>query len=242
MRSRMRAACSKSRRSAASSMCRASSAFTAWLLPPRKASASATSGLVGRRLDIADAGRRTALDLVQQAGPRAVGIDAVGAGAQQEGLLQRVDGAVHRTRRGEGAIVVALAVARTAMLGELRHRMVAGDEDVGKGLVVAQHHVEARLQLLDEIGFEQQCFGFGTGGDELHVAGERDHGRDAAGVVAEARVVRHAVPQVACLADIDDVALGVVHAVDAGLAGQPGHEIMNDLGAGRRLVGLAHAA
>jgi hypothetical protein len=41
--------------------------------------------------------------------------------------------------------------------------MVAGDQDIGKRLVVAQLHVEARPQLLDQIGLEQQRLGFGRG-------------------------------------------------------------------------------
>ena len=47
------------------------------------------------------------------------------------------------------------------MLEDLRRPMVAGDQDIGKRLVVAQLHVEARPQLLDQIGFEQQRLGLG---------------------------------------------------------------------------------
>ena len=54
------------------------------------------------------------------------------------------------------------------MLDELRRRVVAGDQDIGEALVVAQQHVEARLQLLDEIGFQQQRLGFGLRRDEHH--------------------------------------------------------------------------
>ena len=47
-------------------------------------------GIVGL-VDPADARRRAAPDLVEQARPRAVGEEAVGAAAQQEQLLQRVE-------------------------------------------------------------------------------------------------------------------------------------------------------
>ena len=84
---------------------------------------------------------------------------------------------------------------------------VARDEDVGERLVVAHQHVEARAEALDEVGFEQQRLGLGADRDELHRRGRRDHARDAVGVAAEARVVRHARLEVARLADVDDVAL-----------------------------------
>ena len=87
------------------------------------------------------------------------------------------------------------------------------------------------MQLLDEIGFEQQRLGFGRGGHELHVAVERDHRRDAVGVAADPRVVGNPVLQVARLADIDDVALRIDHAIDARLARQPRNEIADNAGA-----------
>src|SRR3546814_20404192 len=73
--------------------------------------------VVGRR-DALDAGRRAAFDLVHEAGPRAGRIDGIAAGTQQEGALQRGDGAVDRAGRGEGAEVVTLAVVGAAMLGD----------------------------------------------------------------------------------------------------------------------------
>ena len=51
---------------------------------------------IGLDRDLAGAGRGAALDLVQHAGPGAGPVEAVRAGAQQERLLQRRDGALHR--------------------------------------------------------------------------------------------------------------------------------------------------
>lgn len=48
-----------------------------------------------------------------------------------------------------------------AMLSDLGGAVVAADHQFGEGLVVAQHDVEARLQLLDEVGFQQQGLGLG---------------------------------------------------------------------------------
>ena len=170
--------------------------------------------------DLAGAGRRAALDLVEQAGPRAALEHGVRAGAQQERPLQHVDGAVDGAGRGERPEVVALAVARAAVLEDLRRGVVARDQDVGKRLVVPQQDVVAGAEALDEVGFEQQRLGLRAHGHELHRRGGGDHAGDAVGVVAGARVARHARLQVARLADVDDGAAGIDHAVDAGRARQ----------------------
>ena len=132
--------------------------------------------------DLAGAGTGAALDLVQQARPRAALEDRVGAGAQQEGPLQRIDRAADGAGRGEGAEIVALARARAAMLEDAGRGVVAGDQDIGKRLVVAQQHIEARPQALDQIGFEQQRLDLGAGDDELHRRGLAHHAADAVGV------------------------------------------------------------
>ena len=62
--------------------------------------------------------------------------------------------------------------------------LVARDEDVGKRLVVAHQHIEARPEALDKVGFEKQRLGLGADGDELHRRGRRDHARDAVRVPA----------------------------------------------------------
>ena len=98
--------------------------------------------------------------------------------------------------------------------------MVAGEQNIGKRLVVAHQDVEARLHLLDEIGFEQQRLGLGRGRDEDHRGGERDHPRDAVGVAGEPRIAGDALADAARLADIEHLAVGAEHAVDAGAGGR----------------------
>ena len=153
---------------------------------------------------------------MQQARPRAAFEKAVRAGAQQERALQRRDGAVDRPHRGERPVIAALARARAAMLEDLRRPVVRGDDDVGKRLVVAQQHVEARPQPLDQVGFEQQRFGLGRGGDELHRRGRRDHPLDAGVVPGRPRVGRDPLLDVLRLADVEHLAGRIEHAIDAG--------------------------
>jgi len=101
------------------------------------------------------------------------------------------------------------------MLHQPRRGVAAGDQDVGKTLVVAQQHVVARLELLDEIGFEQQRLGLGLGGDEHHRAGLGDHAGDADRLPLRRRVGLHPLLDRARLADIEHLAVGPDHAVDA---------------------------
>ncbi len=190
-----------------------------------------------RLADKPDARRGAPLDLVQQAWPRALLINTVGARAQQKGLLQCVQCAVHRSGGGEGAIIVARAFARAAMLENLGRAMVGCDEDIGKGFVVAQQHVVTRLELLDVVGFEQQRLGFRRRDRELHRAGFRDHPHDAVRVPARLCVARYARFQVFCLANIEHRPVGADHAIDAGFGGQP-LDLIRDQFRARKTRGL----
>ena len=165
--------------------------------------------------DLAGAGSRATLDLPEQAGPRAVLVIAVRAGAQEEGPLQGVQRAVDRPDAGEGAEEVALAIARAAMLGELGRVVIAGEQDIGKALVVPQQHIEARLHLLDVVGFQQQRLGLRAGGDEEHGGRERDHPRDAVGMAHAPRIAGDAFADAAGLAHIEHLAVLAEHAIDA---------------------------
>ena len=74
---------------------------------------------------------------------------------------------------------MAGARTRTPVLENLRRPVIRRDQDVGKRFVVAQQHVKARPQALDQIGFEQQRLGLGAGDDEFECSRGRDHARDA---------------------------------------------------------------
>src|SRR5690606_32251358 len=74
-------------------------------------------------VDEPDTGRAASLDLVEQARPRAAGEHRVRTVAEQKHLLQLVQRPVDRAGTGEGAVIVALLLLRTAMLLDLRERM-----------------------------------------------------------------------------------------------------------------------
>ena len=98
--------------------------------------------------------------------------------------------------------------------------MIAGDQDRGKGLVVAQKNVVARTEPLDEVRFQQQGLGLGVRGDELEPARFRDHPPDTQALPFGPGVGRDALLQVLGLADVKNLALAVQHPVDAGLGRQ----------------------
>ena len=182
---------------------------------------------IGGLVDVADARRRAALDLVQQARPRAPGEHRIRARAQQERPLQRRQRLVHRPRRGKRAEAGTGTHLRPAMLEHLRERMVAGDENGRKRLVVAQEDVVPGLQALDQIGLEQQRLRLGVGGDELHRLGLGDHPVQPRAQTRRLQIARHPLLQAPRLADVEDAALAVEHPVDAGSGGQRRQQIGN---------------
>ena len=154
--------------------------------------------------------------------------NAVGAGADQERALQRRDGAVDRAGGGERSEITPGPRLRAAMLEDLRRPVIARYQDIGKRFVVAQLHVEARTQLLDQIGFQQQRLGFGRGRDDLDVHGGRDHAQDARRLRrVDARIGGQALFDVLRLADIEHVVGGIEHAVDAGRGRGEPHRILD---------------
>ena len=106
--------------------------------------------------------------------------------------------------------------------------------DVGIGLVVAQQDVEARLALLDEVVFECEGFVLVGDGDVFEVDGLA-HERAGFGVGLRGReeVAAHAGAQVLRLADVDDLALGVLVEVAAGAGGQ-GADFLVEIHCGRK--------
>src|SRR5213078_1965582 len=94
--------------------------------------------------DQPDAGPRAALDLIEHAGPRAIGEHAGLAGAQLEHLLQQRHALTHRAGARKWPEIRVRLVQLAAMEPELREAL-AGQAKVGIALVVAEDDVVARL-------------------------------------------------------------------------------------------------
>ena len=171
---------------------------------------------VAGEIDFAGAWAGAALDLIEQARPGPALEEGIGAGADQEGALQRVDGAADGAGRRERTEIVARPRLRATVLQDLRRPVIAGQKDVRERFVVAQLHVEARAELLDQVGFEQQRFGLGRGRHDLDIDGRRDHALDPRRLAGRAGIGRQALAHALGLADVEHVALGTEHAIDAG--------------------------
>ena len=170
--------------------------------------------------DVAHARRAAAVDVEVQA-RRARAPPRLGAlaGAQQEDLAEHVE----RRARALGVRVRAEVGARAAVAlareVDAREVLVHRDRDVRVALVVAQADVELRLVALDQVLLGEQRLGLARQQQHVDVVRLLDHldgaARDRVGEVA-----RDALLQRARLADVDDLAGGVLEEVDAGPVGQ----------------------
>ena len=92
--------------------------------------------------------------------------------------------------------------------------MILSEEDVGERFVVAQDDVVVRLELLDQVRFEQQRFDFGVGGDDLHRRGLGDHGVDALAMACGPGVACDPFLEILRLADVEDLTVLIQHAIN----------------------------
>ena len=175
--------------------------------------------------DPVDARGRAAADLVEQAGPLAVGEEAVRAAAQKEKLLQGVKRGRNAPGARERAEILPFDAPRAAMLAHLRERMVLAQQDKGEAFVVAEQHVVRRAETLDQLRLEQQRLGLGAGGDDGHRPCLRDHALEALGQLGDLRVIGDAGLQPLGLADVEHVAARVLHAVHAGTRRKGLHDV-----------------
>ena len=110
---------------------------------------------------------------------------------------------------------MALLFLRTAMFFDLRIGVLKADQNIRETLVVAQKHVVARLELLNEVLLQKQRLGLGLGREKHHRRGFRDHARNTPRMPGPPRVIRHPRPQVSRLADIENPGLRIEHSIHA---------------------------
>ena len=191
-----------------------------------------------------------AFDLVEQAWARAVGEHGVFAGAKPEHLLQQGHRFFHRPGAGIGPVVaVALvdrpAVVRHAGKGDGRvwpgpGRAVgfpgAGDLEVGVALVVPEQDVELGVQRLDQVVFQQQGLSLGPHHGGFHAHDAADHVANARAIQCFLEVAADPLLEVARLADVEQLALGIEITINPGQARQ-GRDLAQQLFGMRRRHG-----
>ena len=138
-----------------------------------------------------------------------------------------------------------MLLARVLDRGE---RVGERERDEGVGLVVAVVDVVGRAELLDEVRLEDEAVDLGRGDEVVEDVDLRHHQRHHRALVVPADVLAHARAQRLGLADVEDLARGVLPQVDAGRLGdlrelrsQVGsadiallHRLQRTLDAGRR--------
>jgi hypothetical protein len=106
--------------------------------------------------------------------------------------------------------------------------VIGAQKDEGEALVVAQQDVEGRAIPLDQLRFQKQRLGLRIGDHDLHRAALADHPLEPVREPFDLRVIRHPRLQAARLADIQDIAARIEHAIDAGARFQCLHRVAND--------------
>ncbi len=164
---------------------------------------------------------QTALDVVLQARAWVVARQVELAAWQQKRAVQQVSHAIGQVAGEVGAIVGTAIPAQAAGDEDLRIAVAERELDIRIGLVVAQQDVEARLALLDEVVLERKRLALVVDHDVVDVH-RFAHQRASFGVGLRRfeQVGSHPRAQVLRLANVDDLALGVLVQVHAGLGGQ----------------------
>src|SRR5207248_1005050 len=91
-----------------------------------------------------------------------------------EDALEHLDGVPQRAGAGEGAVQLDAAAAGRARELDAREVLADADLQVREGLVVLEVDVEARADVLDEAGLQEQGVDLALGFEVVDVGDEAD--------------------------------------------------------------------
>jgi len=163
------------------------------------------------------------MNLVQQTGARAVAEYAVLAGADAKNFLQQLYTFLGSVRIGIGPEILVLLAGCTAIVGNTR-KVMPGQYDIWIGFVVPEKDVVTRLQGLDQVVFQQQCFSLGARDSHFDTGDMRHHQADARRDIGFLEVGGDAFFQLPGLADIQHLAPAIEHAVNPRQQRQAGYK------------------
>ena len=140
----------------------------------------------------------------------------------EKAAVDEVDQAMGEIAGEVWAEVGSAVFLQTARDEDLGIAVVHRELDVGVGLVVAQQDVEARLALLDQVVFKRQRFAFVIDRDVVDVdrLAHQRAGLAIVDLVSLEEIRAHARAQVLGLADVDDLAFGILVEIAAGRGGE----------------------
>ena len=160
---------------------------------------------------------RATTDAVVQAGP--VLMQRPRTLPQGEHPLDQKQGAPKQTHVNVRTVKAVQWAAETPATGDEDSgvSLTPGDAEVGIFLVVLQQHVEVRLMVLDQVGFQRKGLGLAVGDDEFDLAHLASHQPDARRqIVTTAEVTAHPAAQGLGFADVEDSVLSIAHQVTTG--------------------------
>ena len=102
------------------------------------------------------------------------------------------------------------------MLLDARKFVIFAQKNEGETLIIAQQHVVRRAEALDELRFQEQRLGLRARRYHRHRARLRNHALQALREPCDLCVAGHAILQGPRLADVEDLAARILHAIDAG--------------------------
>ena len=141
---------------------------------------------------------------------RHLAILLAGHGANRHDAPHGIDGLAGRTRIGVGPKIARATLVLLARELDSRICGALGDGNEGVALVVTIVDVEGRIVLLDEVLLENERFGLVVHHDVVERCDLLHHERDLEPLVLTRHVLHHACTQIDCLADVQDLALGVL--------------------------------
>ena len=153
--------------------------------------------------------------MIFQAWPRQFAVDLDLARAELKGPVDQFQRVSRQRRRQERAVIIRTVADDLSRDDDLWKRLVCQLE-MRDTFVVLEKDVESRLVLFDQVRLEDQRLDLVIDDNELKI---RDHAYELPRlrilVSARLEILPHAVAQVFCLADIDDLAGGIFVKVNA---------------------------
>src|SRR5581483_7680634 len=165
--------------------------------------------------------RRALVNIVQDARPKPtpaliLGINVERASAESKNTLQNLQSGTEAFGAGEGPIELDAAPARIAGEFNARKRLPNSNLQIRECLVVLQIDIEARLNVLHEARFQQECVHLRVRGNEVDVGDQLDQVRRARVLGRRpGEVVAGPVTQILRLPHVKHAALTILHEVDA---------------------------
>jgi len=162
-------------------------------------------------------GSEASFDVVFQAWPIQGSVDLDRTGPQLKMAIDHLDRGSSQRGGQIGAKIAGFIPPHSSSQKDPRVFFTGGDLQVKEGLVVLQTDIQQGLVLFDQRTFQYKRFDFGIGEDDVQVTGiSRQVCRFEVGGAPFLKIGANPMAKVFPLADVDDLAAGVMKKVDPG--------------------------